>query len=122
MSRSVVENNFPLRCKENLHLGAREKIFLSMPINGKKQKFDCKGVRKRKIGRGFLAPGGRDGITLEFLKNLPRNPTRPPFFKGRRAFWGFDGRFHFFPLLEKGSCEKIQIEGGKSLSRCPGEE
>jgi hypothetical protein len=25
------------------------------------------------------------------------------------------------PPLEKGRCEKIQIEGGKSLSRCSGE-
>ncbi len=24
-------------------------------------------------------------------------------------------------LLKEGSCEKIQLEGGKSLSRCPGE-
>jgi hypothetical protein len=40
--------------------------------------------------------------TLTFLKGLHRNPSRPPFFKGRRAFWGIRGGiFHFF-LFEKG--------------------
>jgi hypothetical protein len=32
-----------------------------------------------------------------------------------------ENSFHFFPLWKRGSCEKNQIEGGKSLSRCPGE-
>jgi hypothetical protein len=32
------------------------------------------------------------------LKNLPRNPSRPPFFKGRRAFSVERSKIMVFPL------------------------
>jgi hypothetical protein len=37
------------------------------------------------------------------LKIAPRNPSHPPFTKGRRAFLiAFDQRFRFFPLWKRG--------------------
>jgi hypothetical protein len=56
---------------------------------------------------------------FSFWKDSPRNPSRPPFSKGRRAFLVGLAKNTEIPPLKKESCKKLNCES-KSQSCCPG--
>jgi hypothetical protein len=49
----------------------------------------------------------------------PEIPSGLPFSKGGEVICGKAMIHKAFSPFEKGSCEKVQAEGGKSLSRAP---
>jgi hypothetical protein len=64
---------------------------------------------------------GAQNAIIHAISDTSRGPTpsNSGFFKGRRAFCLFEGKFRFFPFWKKAAAKKFN-QGMESLSRRPG--